>query len=239
MSEISRQPINHVHNLTFRGGNVTTNYLVNVNYNSAEGVFLKSYNDAFIGRADVNHSMLNDKLKINLNILNSTKKLNGFNGYIYRQALLQNPTAPLKNADGTWFQELSKFEYENPLSDLFESDGQTREHLSRFNSTISLTPVEGLKLSSLLSYSKWNQNGGYAETKQHVSTLRDGRNGYASIGASESTDRLAELTAEYSKSIGSHQFKVLAGYSYQDNSYTRMSMENWDFPTDGKIPLSI
>jgi TonB-dependent SusC/RagA subfamily outer membrane receptor len=232
LSEISRKPINHVHNITFRGGNAITNYLVNVNYNSEQGFFLKSYNEAFIGRADINHSMFNDKLKINLNILNSAKKLNGFNGYIYRQSLIWNPTSPVKNADGTWFQELSKFEYENPVSDLMESNGQTREHLSRFNSTISFTPLKGLILSGVLSYSKWNQNGGYSETKQHISTLRDGRNGYASIGASESTDRLAELTAEYSKSIGSHQFKVLAGYSYQENSYTSMSMENWDFPTD-------
>lgn len=232
LGEISRQPINHVHNMTFRGGNATTNYLVNVNYNSAQGVFLKSYNEAFIGRADVNHSMFDDKLKINIGILNSTKKLNGFNGYIYRQAMLQNPTAPLKNPNGTWFQELSKFEYENPVSDLMESDGRTNEHLSRFNSTISLTPVKGLKLTSVLSFSKWNQNGGYAETKQHVSTLRDSRNGYARIGASESADKLAELTAEYSKSIGNHQFKALAGYSYQENVYTSMSMENWDFPTD-------
>ena len=232
LGEISRQPINHVHNLTFRGGNSTTNYLVNVNYNSAQGVFLKSYNEAFIGRADVNHSMFDDKLKINVGILNSTKKLNGFNGYIYRQAMLQNPTAPLKNPNGTWFQELSKFEYENPVSDLMESDGRTNEHLSRFNSTITLTPVKGLKLSSVLSFSKWNQNGGYSETKQHVSTLRDSRNGYASIGAAESADKLAELTAEYSKSIGNHQFKALAGYSYQENVYTSMSMQNWDFPTD-------
>jgi len=232
LGEISRQPINHVHNMTFRGGNATTNYLVNVNYNSAQGVFLKSYNEAFIGRADVNHSMFDDKLKINIGILNSTKKLNGFNGYIYRQAMLQNPTAPLKNPNGTWFQELSKFEYENPVSDLMESDGRTNEHLSRFNSTISLTPVKGLKLTSVLSFSKWNQNGGYSETKQHVSTLRDSRNGYARIGSSESADKLAELTAEYSKSIGNHQFKALAGYSYQENVYTSMSMENWDFPTD-------
>ncbi len=232
LGEISRQPINHVHNMTFRGGNATTNYLVNVNYSAAEGVFLKSYNEAFIGRADINHSMFDNKLKINIGILNSTKKLNGFNGYIYRQAMLQNPTAPLKNPDGTWFQELSKFEYENPVSDLMEGDGRTNEHLSRFNSTISLTPVKGLKLTSVLSISKWNQNSGYSETKQHVSTLRDSRNGYARIGASESADNLAELTAEYSKSIGNHQFKALAGYSYQENIWTEMSMENWDFPTD-------
>jgi TonB-linked SusC/RagA family outer membrane protein len=232
LSEISRQPVSHEHNLTFRGGNKTSNYLVNLNYNSAQGVFLKSYNEAFNGRADINHSMIDDKLKLNFGILNSTKKMNGFNGYIYRQALIQNPTAPVQNADGTWFQQLTKFEYENPVSDLKESDGLTSQHLSRFNGTITLTPIEGLKLSSVFSYSKWNQTNGYSETKQHASTLRDSKNGYANIGSAESQDKLAELTAEYSKSFGNHRIKGLIGYSYQENTYTNMYMENWDFPTD-------
>ena len=48
-----------------------------------------------------------------------------------------------------------------------ESDGKTNQHLSRFNGTITVTPIEGLKLSSVLSYSKWNQTNGYSETKQH------------------------------------------------------------------------
>jgi len=232
LSEISRQPINYVQNVTLRGGNPSTNYLVNVNYNSAEGFFLKSYNKAFFVRTDVNHSMFNNKVKINLNILNSSKKLNGFNGYNYRQRIIQNPTSPVKDANGKWFQEINKFEYENPVSNIMESDGLTTEHLSRINNTINFTPIKELKLSSKLSYSKWNQNGGYSETKQHISTLRDGRNGYATIGASESRDMFAELTAEYFKSFGHHQFNVLGGYSYQENTYTSMSEQNWDFPTD-------
>ena len=232
VSEISRQPVTHEHNLTFRGGNKTSNYLVNFNYNSDQGLFLKSYNQAFRGRADINHSMFNDKLKFNFNLLNSTTKLNGFNGYIYRQALIQNPTAPVKNPDGTWFQQLTKFEYENPVSDLNESSGETSQHLSRISGTATLLPIDGLKLSALISYSKWNQTNGYAETKQNATTLRDSKNGYANIGAAESIDQLAELTAEYSKSFGVQRIKALIGYSYQENAYTNMYMENWDFPTD-------
>ena len=232
LKEISRQPVSQNHNVTFRGENETSNYLINLNYNSAQGVFLKSYNQVFNGRANVNHSMFDNKLKFNFDLLNSATKLNGFNGYIYRQALIQNPTAPVKNPDGTWFQQITKFEYENPVSDLNESNGETSRHLSRINGTITLLPMEGLKLSSVISYSKWNQTNGYSETKQHVSTLRDGRNGYANMGAAESIDKLAELTAEYSKYFGNHRIKALIGYSYQENAYTNMSMENWDFPTD-------
>jgi TonB-linked SusC/RagA family outer membrane protein len=232
LKEITRTPFSQDHNLTVRGGNSTTNYLASLNYDNAQGLFLKSYNQLFSGRFDMNHSMFNNRLKLNINAFSSSRKLNGFNTGQYLQALRQNPTAPVKNPDGTWFQELTKFEYQSPVSDLHESDGQTNEALTRFNGSVAYTLVKGLKLSALFSYSKWMQEYGYAETKQHVSTLRDSRNGYARTGGAESIDRLTELTAEYSKSLSDHNFTLLGGYSYQENDYNNHFMENWDFPTD-------
>jgi len=72
----------------------------------------------------------------------------------------------------------------------------------------------------------------YAETKQHVSTLRDGRNGYARIGGDESIDRLMELTAEYSKSVGQHNFMVLGAIATRKTIITATRPKNWNFPTD-------
>ena len=232
LKQISRKPLIQSHNLTFRNGNSTTNYLVSLNYNNSEGMFKKSYNQIFSGRADFNHSMFDNKLKININLLNSSRKWNGFNTNIYRQSVLQNPTSPVKDSSGAWFQELTKFDYQNPVSDLMESDGQANEQNSRYRGSLVFSPVTGLKLSGVFSYGKRTSENGYAETKQNVSTLRDGKNGYASVGGDQSIDRLAELTAEYAKSIGNHNFMILGGYSYQENDYNSHSMVNWDFPTD-------
>jgi TonB-linked SusC/RagA family outer membrane protein len=232
LKQITRTPFSQDHNLTIRGGNATTNYLASLNYDDAQGLFLKSYNQLFSGRFDINHNMFNNRLKLNVNAFSSSRKLNGFNTGDYLQALRQNPTAPVKNPDGTWFQELSKFEYQSPVSNLMESDGQTNEVLTRFNGSVAYMPVKGLKLSALFSYSKWMQEYGYAETKQHASTLRDNRNGYARAGGAKSIDRLTEITAEYSTSLSDHNFTLLGGYSYQENDYTSHYMENWDFPTD-------
>lgn len=232
LKEITRTPISQDHNLTIRGGNSVTNYLASLNYDNAQGLFLKSYNQVFSGRFDMNHSMFDNKLKLNVNAFSSSRKLNGFNTSDYLQALRQNPTAPVKDSTGAWFQELTKFEYQNPVSDIMESDGQTNETLSRYNGSLTFAPVKGLKLSSLFSYSKWMQEYGYAETKQNASTLRDGRNGYAREGGAESIDRLMELTGEYSRSLAKNNFSLLGGYSYQENDYSNHYMENWDFPTD-------
>jgi len=232
IKEISQNPLGHNHNLTFRNGNEKTNFLVNLNYNYAEGLFRKSYNKGFSGHIDFNHSMFNDKVKININLFNSSADWWGFNYNTYYMALKQNPTSPVKDADGTWYQELFKFEYRSPVSDVYESDGKYNNQTGRYKGAISYAPIKGLKLSGVLSYARTIMSKGYAETKQHASTLRDNRNGYANIEGDENIDRLVELTAEYSKSINKHNFMILGGYSYQDNEYSNYYMENWDFPTD-------
>jgi TonB-linked SusC/RagA family outer membrane protein len=238
LKEISQTPISHVHNLTFRGGNSTTNYLANVNFRLLEGVFRKSDNNTFTGRVDINHNMFGNKLRFNFGIISSQNKYNttgdgvSFSGYTYRQALIRNPTAPIYDTAGNWHEETGQFNYENPLARLYESDGQNSSQNTRYNTNITILPAKGLRLNALLSYTKFNQSRGYSETKQHISTRRDSRNGFASIGGTESTDKLMELTAEYSRSIVDHRFSVLAGYSYQENDTKDHWMQNWDFPTD-------
>jgi TonB-linked SusC/RagA family outer membrane protein len=238
MKEISKKALSQVHNLTFRGGSHRTNYLVNLNYRNLDGIFIKSENKTFNGRADVNHTMLNDKLSINLGFINSYNSFPttgdgvSFNGYTYRQAIIQNPTAPLRNPDGSWFQQTGIFNYDNPVARLRESDGRNNSQNTRLTSNISYTPTNDLKLSALFSYNQYNQNRGYSESKSHVSALRDGRNGYASIGSVRSVDKLMELTAQYSKNLDRHKVSLLGGYSYQDNTFSDSYMQNWDFPTD-------
>jgi TonB-dependent starch-binding outer membrane protein SusC len=232
VKEISQTPVIQNHNLTFRTGGDITNYSVNLNYNSAPGVFKKSYIESFSGHIDFNHRMFNDKVKININLFNSTSNWWGFDRSTYYQALNQNPTSPVKNADGTWFQELLKFSYQSPVSNIYEHDGKFNNQVGRYKGAITYMPIQGLKLSGVVSYSKNIEKKGYTETKQNASTLRDNRNGYANIEGDEYIDRLVELTAEYSKSIDKHNFMILGGYSYQDNSHDEYFMENWDFPTD-------
>ncbi len=232
VKEISRTPITQSHNLSISGGNARSNYMVDLNYKYDQGIFRKSDRQVFSGLADINHSMFNNMLKLEANIYQSSDKWHPFNTNVYRQAIQQNPTSPTKNPDGTWFQELNKFEYENPLSDLYETNDVTNEADSRYKGTVTFDLIPELEFKGVFAYSKRNQNGGHSETKQNVSTLRDSRNGYASTGASMWIQRLADLTAEYSESFGNHNIKILGGYSYQYNYYRTAFMDNYNFPTD-------
>lgn len=235
---LSRTPLIHVNNITLRGGNATTNYLANGTYRYFEGILLKSDNRTFTGRIDVNHNMFDSRLKLNVGLLSSNNRFatltdgGSFSGYTYRQAVIQNPTQPITRPDGTWYQQPGLFNYDNPLARIYESDGENKSLNTRYNGSLTWLPIDRLQLKALASINQFNQTRGYAETKQHISTIRDGRNGYASRGTQAVTDRLLELTANYDHNFGAHRFSVLGGYSYQDNVYEDYFMQNWNFPTD-------
>lgn len=240
LDEITQTPISHTHNLTYRGGDFKTNYLATLNVRQLEGIFLKSDNQIITGRVDINHSMFNDKLRFNIGYLIRSNRFTttgdgySFNGYTYRQALIRNPTSPAQYADGSWDSpsDIGSFNYDNPLGRIYESAGRNRSNFSRINGRVDYNPFTGLKLSALISYSRYNETRGYSESKQHISTTRGGLEGYASNGGRETQDRLVELTANYTKDIGEHNINILGGYSYQDYYAHDFYLTNNKFQTD-------
>lgn len=235
---ITRTGLSHVHNISFKGGNAQTNYIFNVNYRNLQGIFKRSDKEEFQGRAEVNHSMFDDKLRFNFQLLGNqtgytaTSDGGSFNTYSWRQALIHNPTEPIKNADGSWHENTGIFNYDNPVSRIYECDGEQKISQTRFSSNITLTPIKELTFNALFSYDKINQEGGYYETKKHISNVRDGMKGYASTGGSSTVTKLVELTAQFHKNFGDHTIQALAGYSYQESTYSNQYERNYNFPTD-------
>ena len=235
---ITRTGLSHVHNISFKGGNAQTNYIFNVNYRNLQGIFKRSDKEEFQGRAEVNHSMFDDKLRFNFQLLGNqtgytaTSDGGSFNTYSWRQALIHNPTEPIKNSDGSWHENTGIFNYDNPVSRIYECDGEQKISQTRFSSNITLTPIKELTLNALFSYDKINQEGGYYETKKHISNVRDGMNGYASTGGSSTVTKLVELTAQFHKNFCDHTIQALAGYSYQESTYSNQYERNYNFPTD-------
>ena len=238
IDEISRTPVSHVHNLSLMGGNSKTNYIANLNYASRQGILKKSDFESFQGRIEVTHRMFDDKLKLKFglfgkkNQMESTTSGGSFRGWVYGQATRRNPTDPVRNEDGTWNENVSKFEYENPLALLYEAEGNVKKTQLRYNGNIVYNPIKDLTLSAVFSYIRDNMNRGYGETLNHISALRDGLAGWSSVGAYTKMEKLMELTAQYNKEIGAHKFSVLGGYSYNETDFEELWIDNYGFQDD-------
>lgn len=252
MDAITRNPINHGHNLSVKGGTSKTNYLLNVNYKNNQGIFKNSDNEALIVRLAVNHSMLNDKLRLNMSVNSNTQNYtttgdgSSFNRGVYSAALVTNPTLPIYKSDvksdilasmpeydGPWAQPSALVAIANPLSSLETANGKHHRQRTRMNANVTYQPIESLKLNALVSWDRFNETRGYRETFDNfTTTVAHSRNGFASRGTQETTEQLFELTAQYSKVFGAHNLSVLGGYGYQKNSWEDFWMRNWNFPTD-------
>lgn len=238
IDEISRTPVSHVHNLSLMGGNSKTNYIANLNYASRQGIMKKSDFESFQGRIEVTHRMFDDKLKLKFglfgkkNQMESTTSGGSFRGWVYGQATRRNPTDPVRNEDGTWNENVSKFEYENPLALLYEAEGNVKKTQLRYNGNIVYNPIKDLTLSAVFSYIRDNMNRGYGETLNHISALRDGLADWSSVGAYTKMEKLMELTAQYNKEIGAHKFSVLGGYSYNETDFEELWIDNYGFQDD-------
>jgi TonB-linked SusC/RagA family outer membrane protein len=225
-------PISTIQSGTFKGGNSQTNYLASLNYRELDGVFKKNNHIQTTGRVDINHSMLDGKLKFNLGILQTNFSDLPFNQYDYEQALKMNPTAPVKEPDGSFYQEPDNFEYQNPLSDIYNTFQPQSAYRSKYNATISLTPVKGLRFAATGSYTKSGYLNNYFANFDNITTIRDNQDGVATTANGQSVDRYMNAIAEYSRAMGGHHVSLLAGYEYQsDDTYTS-SITNHDFPTD-------
>jgi TonB-linked SusC/RagA family outer membrane protein len=240
LSEIMQKPVSHNHNLTFFGGNSTTNFTGSVNYRNWEGIFLRSGQNRFTGRADLNHAMFNNKLKTNLQIINRVTKTKGAvspdnddaaYGYIYRQAMIRNPTDRVKTETGKW-QERDGYFYENPVSRIYESDYDASFKEMRMSGSIDYAPINDLNFKLLVSNVQNSNLEGGSTSFNHTNTLLNNQNATAYRNTYANNENLLEFTGNYAKSFGKHRFTLLGGYSWQDATYETFSASNWDFPTD-------
>lgn len=235
---ITRTGVSQSHNISVRGGSQNSNYVASLNYKDQEGTFIGTNNNTVTGRIDLNHSMYDGKVKVNLSTIMSEQKFDangdgyGFNSIAYRYALIRNPTEPVYGTDGEKWYERNIYVYDNPLGFIEETVGQNLYRNIRLTGSITYSPMPGLDIKGMFTKRGNSQIRGYYQTKDHVSTTKLGRNGYASRGTDDYINNLGEITATYQKSIGDHRFTALGGYSYEEESNEGFWMQNWDFPTD-------
>ncbi|HZK92890.1 MAG TPA: SusC/RagA family TonB-linked outer membrane protein [Prolixibacteraceae bacterium] len=235
---VTQIPVSTVTNASLKGGNTKSNYIANINFKSDEGIIKTSDNKVITTRLEVNQNMWNDLLKLNLNIMGREQTYHtlgegsSFREDIYKNALANIPTDRPKDDNGKWVEHPIIYEYMNALALLEETIGQNKSTQLRTFGSATLTPIDHFFIKALYARTTYNQTRGYSESKNHISTIRDGKNGYASKGSNYRAENLLEITSQYRAQIGGNVFTGLVGYSYQDIQKEDDYMQNWDFPSD-------
>jgi TonB-linked outer membrane protein, SusC/RagA family len=224
------------HSLSMEGGSKSSSYYGNITFSDEQGMMRKSDARNIKAQLDFNQYALNDILKFNVNLLYTThKNTNNDNAYVYRQALIHNPSSPVYNSDGTYYEEFSRFQYYNPVEIQNEFIGDTRSNLARLTGNITFEPIKGWQTNLMVS-TKENRSTSenYYTSKfysQAIGKVKGSANKSSSIGRSDNL----ELTSKYDLTVEKSRLTALVGYSYLYNVYDGYGAGNSNFPSESYL----
>jgi TonB-linked SusC/RagA family outer membrane protein len=229
------------HSISIDGGVKSLAYSANVAYRYEEGTIKKTDKKELRLQLNLTQYLLNDMLKINLNILKGLHTNTNSNSTsddqtnIYRQALIHNPTSPIYNEDGTYYEEFNRYLYFNPVSMISERIGTYEYEWTRMNGNVTVEPVKGWQTNLMLSRNTYNGVTSNYETRQYYASLTSGHKNGASKSFGDSREDNLELTSRYDYNTAGHRLSALAGYSYNYNVYSGFNAWNQSFPTDAYL----
>jgi len=235
LDEVTQTGLTHVHNVSLSGSIGNTSYRAAFNYRDAGGVLINNGFKQLNGRLNLSQKALNDKLTIDLNIAATDRNSQfGFTEAL-RYAMLYNPTAPVTLAEDdpnyeTWggYYQAVNFDYFNPLAIAQQgiNEGSFNTLLIASKATYNL--MDGLDISAFVS--RQQQNNIFSQFYRSDALFRGlGRRGLANRNTEEILSDLFELTANYSIDFGASTLGVLAGYSWNENTYENFGIEAGDY----------
>ncbi len=227
----------HNHDLNISGGTKNATYSANISYNKEEGIIRETSNENFKMQMDYTQYIWNDIVKFNFNALVTRQKYtnDNLNGYShtnpYRQALIHNPSEPVYNEDGSYYENFNKLQYYNPVALINEAYGDTRIRFSQLVGNVTVEPIKGWKTNLMIS---WGEKAATSEdwtSPLHQSLVREGWNGAANKSEGNHVSKNLELTSRYDAQWGEHRFNGIVGYSYLFNENDGFNAGNQDFST--------
>jgi TonB-linked SusC/RagA family outer membrane protein len=232
VDEITRQAFGQVHSLSVSGGNETSNFISSVTYRTQEGTMLNSDRESYAVRFSANQSALNNRVKFNFNINNNNFTDHFIYTYAYHTALIMNPTLPVYNEDGSYFEHGTTLMPYNPVAILKEETDEKKWVQTLYSGRIIIEPVKGLNITALGAIQRYNENRDKWSTFNHYNTTVSNLNGAIWKWSALNIDYTAEYTINYSKNIGNHNFNILGGYSYQMFTYRGSYIYAYDLATE-------
>ncbi len=238
---INKNNLSQYHNLAMSGGTSNGSYRASVYYNGADPITIQNWRRQYGGRLSFNQRGFGDRLSAQLNLATNISNANRLGapdgGGDFENALGRNPTQPVYNPNGTFYEEGSTT---NPIGRLTQEENRRNQNTTSADFRLTLEPIDGLRASAFgaLIRDSWNDNE-YRQAASRFSQIGT-LNGtpVRGTGYARKFNRLEnnytfESTLEYNRMIAQdHSVRALAGYSYQYRVFDEFSGANSGFLND-------
>jgi TonB-dependent starch-binding outer membrane protein SusC len=232
--------ISQSHNLSFSGGTEHNTYCASINYFDKEGILMRSAMNRTIVRLSVEHYAFNDKVKFGLNVANSHTNSTyvPLQNIVLLQMTKHLPVSPVKNKDGSYFENLNTPQYYNPQALIDHATDETKYNGIVGNFTAEVKLPFGFTYNLNIAYQNMtslhgefydsyytqypksnfynNPDPGVGVSKYLIGDVF-GDNGSALRNTYQSTNKTLETYITWDKKFNEHSIVAVLGYSYQQN----------------------
>ncbi len=209
---------------------------LSVNYKKGNGLDIVSGREEYGGRFVGEQRVLNNRLQFNSSL--SVRKVHeewGNDG-LFDTALTMNPTVPVKNPDGTYYQPNSPTDIHNPVNDLKEnvSQGDRIYLLGNADMKLNILQMEQHNLNTSLSYAlQYNDlKDNFYTPSTSSESFWNGYAGRARINYQKWWTNRLEWLVNYTLTLSEHQLKAVLGYSWERSKWEQSGNENMGFVYD-------
>lgn len=209
------------HSLSYSGGSETMNYMASLNFSNQEGLVITNNLENYGGRLRVNQRFLDNRLNVGFNLLADRQRTdyvpvaNSHStnlGDMLTNSLTQNPTQPIYNSDGTFYE--IRDDGMNPVQvpQIFTDFGEVTRLLGSVNVDFEL--MEGLqyRLNAAIDNSQGNR---FSQVSPHNNQRIEAPDGAFNYSNRENSMFQTESTLNYLFSLEDHNFDLMGGFSYQ------------------------
>ncbi len=229
----------HSHYVGVDGSTAKGSYNASVSYKNSLGVDLVDAREEFGARAAVEQRLIKDYLQLNISL--NARRVNeeyGNDGS-FGTALTINPTFPIYNEDGSYYQPTAPTGATNPVEAMLNktANGQRLYTTGAVSLKANFIKTDVHNLSSTVTYSlDYNdyKSNNYTPIESH-DKYWNGYEGTASLSYSKNWRNQLEWLFNYSFHQGAHHLNAVAGYSYQDHNSESMNMTNRGFTYDSLL----
>ncbi len=238
--ELAQTGIQQSHNLSFAGGNQSTTFRASLNFADQQGVVISNGFSRLQARLNGSHEALNGKLRVGLNLSSSRlendylpfENTGGFEGGVFVNQAVYNPTRPVFRADGSFFEEgLGRQGVRNPvaLANQILDDGGTNRTLANVTSSYQLLP----SLSVQLNVGTDRSNGQRNIYIPRISPAGAEFGGLAQQAQRGLSNNNLQSLLTWSPTVGNEiDFDIVGGYEYTDFDNTDFAAQARSFTTD-------
>lgn len=227
------------HYIALDGSTEKGYYGASLNYKKGTGIDIKSGREEYGARLAASQRAVNNHLQFTATLNARHVKEDWGNTGMFDTALTLNPTMPVYNEDGTFYQPTSSTGIRNPVSELLlnTSQGNRTYILSTAEVKYNIWSNEHHNVNTTLNYS-YDYNSlkeDYYTPSTSGESYWEGYDGRASIKYQKWWVNRLEWLGNYSYRDDRNDVKALVGYSYERSNWEQVFAQNNDFTFDNTL----